>query len=453
MPDYTNYITIGGRVAINKMLASDRLVLTRAVASSLVAAVPEELTSISPESHVAEQISAVPNGTYTEITAVFDCSTLASNYDLKMIGVYGKLNNEGEEILVYVSVPDPELQTSIRAMSPITFNFKLKASVSTGVLTVVVSDDYSCPISHLSDNVRHLLAQTNESDEEIVISTGTDNVFSDGQAFVFVPRTFIGGAASLFFAGTSYPLVTKNPAGSEVQNAFRPATPYGLVYMNGVFIHRQVYVASDVRLVDGILHYYDGSAWKSTQRAGDLVMRFKDDYPAGCLACDGSSYNKALYPELFAVIGYMYGGSGNNFNVPDARGRHPVCYGMFSWASRPWSVGATYGRENVSIELANIPNHSHDMNHVHAHERHIKNGEGGQSTASWGSAMPSAPVGAFMSSLYSEQTISTATTTQARDGNGNTILRTGSAGGGHVLDIIPPSICVKWFITTGRSLI
>ena len=63
MPDYTNYITIGGRVAINKMLASDRLVLTRAVASSLVAAAPEELTSISPESHVAGQISAVPNGT------------------------------------------------------------------------------------------------------------------------------------------------------------------------------------------------------------------------------------------------------------------------------------------------------------------------------------------------------------------------------------------------------
>lgn len=40
----------------------------------------------------------------------------------------------------------------------------------------------------------------------------------------------------------------------------------------------------------------------------------------GWLLCDGASYATATYPDLFAAIGYAYGGSGANFNVPDYRG-------------------------------------------------------------------------------------------------------------------------------------
>lgn len=39
--------------------------------------------------------------------------------------------------------------------------------------------------------------------------------------------------------------------------------------------------------------------------------------PAGFLTCDGRSLKKSEYAELFAVIGYTYGGSGENFNIPD----------------------------------------------------------------------------------------------------------------------------------------
>lgn len=38
------------------------------------------------------------------------------------------------------------------------------------------------------------------------------------------------------------------------------------------------------------------------------------------LFCRGGSYAVASYPDLFDEIGYMYGGSGANFNVPDFRG-------------------------------------------------------------------------------------------------------------------------------------
>ena len=49
---------------------------------------------------------------------------------------------------------------------------------------------------------------------------------------------------------------------------------------------------------------------------GDLDSR----YP-GFIECDGRSLDKTLYGDLFAVIGYTYGGSGANFNVPDYRNR------------------------------------------------------------------------------------------------------------------------------------
>jgi microcystin-dependent protein len=46
--------------------------------------------------------------------------------------------------------------------------------------------------------------------------------------------------------------------------------------------------------------------------------------PSGFLLCDGQSVSTTTYAALFAVIGYTYGGSGANFNVPDLRDRTVV---------------------------------------------------------------------------------------------------------------------------------
>ena len=41
--------------------------------------------------------------------------------------------------------------------------------------------------------------------------------------------------------------------------------------------------------------------------------------PPHWVLCDGSEYDCSSYPNLFAVIGYSYGGSGSKFKVPDYR--------------------------------------------------------------------------------------------------------------------------------------
>jgi Phage Tail Collar Domain len=46
--------------------------------------------------------------------------------------------------------------------------------------------------------------------------------------------------------------------------------------------------------------------------------------PVGAELCDGTSYAiEGKYKRLFDAIGYLYGGSGANFNVPDLRRRIP----------------------------------------------------------------------------------------------------------------------------------
>ena len=55
--------------------------------------------------------------------------------------------------------------------------------------------------------------------------------------------------------------------------------------------------------------------------AGAMIDFAGTSAPAGWLMCDGKSLPTATYPALFAAIGYSFGGSGANFNVPDYRGR------------------------------------------------------------------------------------------------------------------------------------
>ena len=46
--------------------------------------------------------------------------------------------------------------------------------------------------------------------------------------------------------------------------------------------------------------------------------------PSGYFVCDGRSLNKNTYASLFAVIGYIHGGSGDNFNVPNLKDKFIV---------------------------------------------------------------------------------------------------------------------------------
>ena len=54
--------------------------------------------------------------------------------------------------------------------------------------------------------------------------------------------------------------------------------------------------------------------------AGFILMMADNDVLSGYLECDGSSLSTTTYSALFNRIGYLYGGSGSSFNIPDLRG-------------------------------------------------------------------------------------------------------------------------------------
>lgn len=86
--------------------------------------------------------------------------------------------------------------------------------------------------------------------------------------------------------------------------------------------------------------------------------------PAGYLFCDGSSVAVATYPDLFAVIGYAFGGAGANFSVPDLRGRvdagpDDMGSGAAGRITAANTLAASGGLQTHTLTAAQMPIHVH----------------------------------------------------------------------------------------------
>jgi microcystin-dependent protein len=77
------------------------------------------------------------------------------------------------------------------------------------------------------------------------------------------------------------------------------------------------------------------------------------------LECDGASYLRADFPDLFAVIGTTYGAAdGTHFNVPDLRGRVTLGAGTGPGLST-YALGQTLGEETHQLTVTELASHNH----------------------------------------------------------------------------------------------
>jgi microcystin-dependent protein len=98
---------------------------------------------------------------------------------------------------------------------------------------------------------------------------------------------------------------------------------------------------------------------------GDSKFSFTDLDHVGWLMCDGRSLPVADFITLFKVIGYTFGGSGSQFNLPDMRGRVPGAAGAGAirddanriLSSR--SKGQYTGEEIHLLNINEMPSHKH----------------------------------------------------------------------------------------------
>lgn len=105
-----------------------------------------------------------------------------------------------------------------------------------------------------------------------------------------------------------------------------------------------------------------GAAIGGTIVPSGVVMDFagpEANIPPGWLKC-GQTVSASAFPNLFTAIGYTWGGSGDNFNLPPQN--------VFSKGVGSDQVGATGGAATVAISVANLPAHNHpvvDPGHTH----------------------------------------------------------------------------------------
>jgi microcystin-dependent protein len=89
----------------------------------------------------------------------------------------------------------------------------------------------------------------------------------------------------------------------------------------------------------------------------------------GWLLCDGRLLSITEYTFLFNVIGYKFGGSGGQFNLPNPAGRVPGITGAGAGLTTR-TMGQSVGAETHTLTVAEMPTHSHvltDPGHAHTY--------------------------------------------------------------------------------------
>lgn len=83
------------------------------------------------------------------------------------------------------------------------------------------------------------------------------------------------------------------------------------------------------------------------------------------MICDGRTLNVSDNPELFSVIGYTYGGSGEVFAIPNLVGMFLV------GSSSNYTLGSTGGSSTVALTEEQMPSHTHlQDSHTHSSSSH-----------------------------------------------------------------------------------
>lgn len=161
--------------------------------------------------------------------------------------------------------------------------------------------------------------------------------------------------------------------------------------------------------------------------------------PTGWLLCFGQGVSTSTFATLFNAIGYSYGGSGSTFNIPDLRGNVPAgvdnmggtAAGRLTAASmtpNATTIAATGGVETVSLNIGQIPSHTHTFAAMQIlATNQLALGEGGGSNIQNNPSAVTGATGSGNSHLNVQPTVLT-----------NYIIYTGNAAGSNapVYDLI-----------------
>ena len=93
---------------------------------------------------------------------------------------------------------------------------------------------------------------------------------------------------------------------------------------------------------------------------GTVIAYATVNPPQNTLPCDGQSYERTEYPELYAVLASPFILDAEAFMVPDLRGR--VIAGALQFDTAPFNVGNIFGEVDHFLDESEMPTHAHSVN-------------------------------------------------------------------------------------------
>ena len=180
-------------------------------------------------------------------------------------------------------------------------------------------------------------------------ATGTANAilasapgfgFLNGQGIDFIAAFANTGPVTV----NGFPLVTNGSSGTQ-------ALPAGDIVAGNLIQVVWSQTAQQFYLINGAIP----SSLPAIHFAGQVIEMRTQTCPAGTLPEDGTSYLATSYVALFNAIGYTWGGSGANFNVPNAGGQF----------NRGWETGQAVdsGRAFGTTQLDEMQTHTHNSDY------------------------------------------------------------------------------------------
>lgn len=116
------------------------------------------------------------------------------------------------------------------------------------------------------------------------------------------------------------------PSGSDT--AIQPASTGTYDIGSSALPFRDIYATGRIGTTSSVIY-----GTLATMNNSGMIMAYgtSTNIPFSWLLCDGAQYPRASYQSLYNVIGYTYGGSGANFNVPDMRSSTTSTVGYISY--------------------------------------------------------------------------------------------------------------------------
>lgn len=164
---------------------------------------------------------------------------------------------------------------------------------------------------------------------------------------------------------------------------------------------------------------------------GEIAVFPYNFAPRGWAACNGQLLPISQNQALFSLLGTMYGGDGRTtFALPDLRGRVVVHNGTGPGLSN-YRIGAKGGAESHTLNLAQLPAHSHNA------------------AAKQGTAMAPASSGGGRAGGLTKPTAMNASSGaafSAQSAGGDVTLSVESAGNGQAVNHMQPYLTVGYYI-------